>query len=400
MVNSLIDEYIHSQHIMAWLCSRPKCDFASLMLAAGSDELKRFAAVQVECKRKGARKIPLMADNSHVVFPTLLSVEQCTSELLAEYHASLVPAYSRIADLTSGLGVDVMAMSRRVSSVTAVEREPIVADALRHNTAAMGCENVRVVCADCRDWLKTCEETYDVIFIDPARRDSTGGRVYNMADCEPDIVSMMPDMLAHAHKVIIKASPMYDAVKATHELDGYVSHIRLVGTKTECKELLITCCNSPEPGPVFEAVTIADGKYHTFSWHADDAASASATYGKPAVGMSLYEPWPSVMNGGAFTLLSERFGIAKIAPNTHLYISTEFVPEFPGHAYVIERVEDFSKKAIKEVAKEHDRINVATRNFIMSAPELEKRLKIKSGGDHKLYGVRDSDGHPILLTVR
>ena len=58
-----------------------------------------------------------------------------------------------------------------------------------------------------------------------------------------------------------------------------------------------------------------------------------------------------------------------------------------------------SKQTYKDFAKKYPKINVATRNFPLSAPELVKKLKVKEGGDKMVFGVTVSDGDKLLIVT-
>ncbi len=56
--------------------------------------------------QKSQKKLPDTLKCKDFIFPTLLSEEQCTSDMLAEFHASLIDEGTTVADLTGGLGID------------------------------------------------------------------------------------------------------------------------------------------------------------------------------------------------------------------------------------------------------------------------------------------------------
>lgn len=388
-----------SVEIEKWLAANKGKDYMSLLLAAGKDEAKKDAVMQQECRRRVRSKLPFVAECLDFRFPTLLSAEQCTSEVLAQYHAGMIDEGGVVADLTSGLGIDSMYLSRRASKVYSIECNPTVSDALRHNCNALGIDAIEAVCADAEQWIREYNGRLDAIYIDPARRDGEGGRIYNLSDCSPNVVAMMPLLLEKAQRVIIKASPMFDAVKAMSELGSVVSGVQLVGTEKECKELVIICTSDSCGLPTFDAVTLnRNGEAEAFRWTLEDEYDAVSTFGEPEVGGYLLEPYPTVMKGGAFRLLSERFHVAKAAQHTHLYFSTTLPNGFPGHVYRIVEVLDFDKRAVKELGKRYRMANVAVRNFPIQAPELEKKLNVKPGGDLKIFGLTTNIGKKLVVT--
>jgi len=375
--------------------------FTQSLLRAGDDIAARQEAISREAARRASRKLPTLSATAGFRFPTLLSAEQCTSELLAAFHATLIDTGSRVADLTAGLGVDIFAIASRASEITAVEIEPAVADALTHNSQILGHDNVTIVQADSMSWIENKSDGFDAIFIDPYRRDNNGGRVFTLSDCRPDVTDNLPRLLNAAPTVIIKASPMLDTSLAVKQMGGHAHRVILLGTDTECKELIIICHRPVTDRPSFSAVTChSDGTYTSYDWDAHDESSATATTGTPEPGDFIYEPWPATMKGGAFKLLSQRFGMKKPAESTHLYISAERCDNFPGSPYEIIEISDFKKNIIRTLRDKYPLINVASRNFPLKAAELEKRLGTRPGGDLRLNATTLHDGRKVLIISR
>ena len=93
-------------------------------------------------------------------------------------------------------------------------------------------------------FLKTMKPV-DCLFLDPARRDSNGGKTVLIADCEPDVCALEDLLVERAHTVMIKLSPMLDMASALNELK-YVSEIHIVAVNNECKELIIIAFIGPK----------------------------------------------------------------------------------------------------------------------------------------------------------
>lgn len=355
---------------------------------------------QIERRNRASKKIPHALSHAAFYIPTDLSVEQSTGEALAAYHASRINDGDRVVDLTAGLGIDVLAMARRAKSVVAVERDPEVADALRHNAAVMGMNNVTVVCADCTEWVKTCDEHFDVCFIDPARRGEHGERIYSVADCRPNVVAMLDDLRRMASRLIAKLSPMLD-ISDTAIRFGCATRIMALGTTTECKELVAECALVPDEAHDLSvaAVTVRTGKEASaFTFTPAAEANAAAEYAMPTVGQHLYMPYPAVMKVGATKLICERYGLCKPSVNTHLYYGTEAIDGFPGERYDIVDVLPYSSSVIKRLSKRMPRAMVGVRNMGITAEALRRKLKISDGGDMRIIGfsAADSSRHLII----
>lgn len=389
-----------SPEIEQWLRKNSGADFTAKMLKAGNDAERRRAVVQQEARRRARIKLPLFAENEDFEFPGLLAVEQCTSQLLADYHSKPVRPESTVVDLTAGLGIDAMTFAGRARSVTAIERDNELAKALEHNAGVMGVDNITVVEADSMEWLLQNDCHFDVGFIDPYRRDSSGSKVVSFKDCTPDVVANLPLIISRVDELIIKASPMHDVALALDELRGQVRSVKIIGTRKECKELLLILANEKVEEIAVECVTIMpDGSSGSFSWVYGEKA-ANSVYSFPMAGDWIYELWPAVMKGGAYNIVAERTGISLLAPSTHVYTSSNLIENFPGRAMRVEVIYPFNKQSIKQIKAECAYLNVAVRNFPVSAPELEKRLGTKPGGEYRLLGVTDQNRTPFLLLLK
>ncbi len=83
---------------------------------------KNIAITQIACRKKAVKKIPELANR--IVYPAEVSIEQCTSEILAKFHASLFENCTSVADLTCGLGIDSYYISQVAGKVASLEANP------------------------------------------------------------------------------------------------------------------------------------------------------------------------------------------------------------------------------------------------------------------------------------
>ncbi len=380
-----------------WVEANLKADPTALRLKYHNKSPGDFdidAAVrQVECRQRFGKKLnTTLAANPHFLFPTELSGEQCTSDALASWHASLIPAGSTMVDLTAGLGIDAIHCAKMCTKVVAVERNSIVAQVLSLNAP-----EIEVHCDDCRDFVKNhTGDKFDVAFIDPARRAADGSRLYDMADCEPDVLKMLSDIKRIANHLIIKLSPMLDINRTLSSLPS-AHRITALGTTTECKELVIEIdftSAKPSSGSGIRAVTIGKSG---FSFTQAEEVRTEATYSEPEAGMWLYEPYPAVMKAGCYNLLCRHFDVQAVAPNTHIYLSGKPVNNFPGTEWKIIEVLPFASKHIKRLARRYPRIDIATRNFPMPAATLMQRLKVRQGSEFRLMALTSRTGEALLI---
>ena len=71
-------------------------------------------------------------------------------------------------DLFSGSGaLGIEAASRGASKVTLVEKEAMIANSLRQQVSTLAATQTEVIQAYALSFIKTCEQQYDLIFLDP-----------------------------------------------------------------------------------------------------------------------------------------------------------------------------------------------------------------------------------------
>lgn len=344
-------------------------------------------------RRCGTKFVADGEDYTPDVLPSRLSVEQSTSARIALFHASLVSASSSVLDMTAGLGIDAMMMARRGCDVVAVELNTCHAAALRHNLSSY--DNVEVVEGDSVAWLENSDRRFDVIFIDPARRGAGDIRVYNIRDCQPDLVEIMPMLRKHTGRVVAKLSPMLDVTQTLRDLAD-VRTLYIVGDNTECKELLADI----QPDMADRDVEICVVGKSEFRFTLAEEQASMTRFGVPVTGDYIYEPSPAMMKAGAFRLLCQRYDVSALSANTHVYFSDVLHDDFPGHVYRADAVLSYSSSVIKRFAVNYPDVNeVAVRNFDMTAEALRTKLKVRKTGNRRVIGVLDGNGMRHLLVV-
>lgn len=389
-----------AQDIIEWIELNAKADTSALRLRHAGDRQKNEAILQIECRRKAASKLSDTLKCRNFIFPTALSAEQCTSDILAEFHSTLVKGH-KVLDMTCGLCIDAFHIASKGIKVTATDINPEIAEAAVINAKALGLTTVDALCADCTQWLARHDCVFDTIFIDPARRGEGGKRIFALSDCEPDVIALLPLLKQRCRRLIVKASPMLDISSVRHSFGNHSPHIYILGTPTECKELVAVIDFDSEKVCANEitAVTLSHNTQNSFSFTPDEEASYDARYMNAAPGMILYEPYPAAMKSGAFNTMCHRFDTGKLHSNTHFYVSNSIQPGFPGSAMKIIEVMPFGKAACRLVKDKYPVINVTARNFILSSADLAKRLKIKEGGILRLFAVNTVAGPEIIIAA-
>ncbi len=344
---------------------------------------------QIHARQKTQKKLPTWFENSEVIFPSTLSVEQTSSEVLAQYKASLLSGNTLI-DLTGGFGVDAFYFAQRFKKVVHCEFQQDLSEIVHHNFKVLEVNNIHTVQGDSISYLQKTDETFDWIYIDPARRDASKTKVFLLKDCTPNIVELQDLLLSKTNNILIKTAPLLDIRSVLNELKN-VKRISVVALNNEVKELLIEIEKNYQQQPQLVAVNILSD--HTMIRHEfalDD--DVNAVYSTPL--NYLYEPFSSYLKTGLYNTLANRFEVKKLHKHSHLYTS-EQLKEFPGRVFKVNQIIPYNKKELKPF--ENKKWNVTTRNFPLKVEEIRKKHKLKDGGGIYAFFTTDLNNNKIVV---
>ena len=419
-----------------------------------TDEEFRFMVQQEEGRARLRDKLPTLVEQADWWFPPRLACEQCSSELTATYKAALIRQHytpspspcgegrgGSFIDLTGGYGIDSFYLSAFATEAHYVEQDPELCRIAAHNFARTR-PHLQVHNTTAEEFLRTLpdanKENNVLIYLDPARRDTHGGKVFRIEDCTPNIIDLLPLLQQKSTVLMIKLSPMLDITAALRSLgEGWQVHV--VAVRNEVKELLFVKSipqlqqDPPHPSLRREGVRLpstVDSNLHTLplcwgSWRVSDVLGGSYTAANYAhehwqtltftlqqeqeaqvsywnlqhTPRYLYEPNAAILKAAAFRFVSEGFRLAKLAPNTHLYAADHLLTDFPGRMWeVIAPLTSSMLKHLPETLREQG-ASILTRNYPLSADQLRKKLKLKDSATQTIIGVRVAD-KPTLFWAK
>lgn len=350
----------------------------------------RYALEQIAGRQKARVKLPSWAAIDGILYPPHLSMEQCSSEATASYKAKIAGGGDLFVDLTAGFGVDAAFISKGFKRAVTIEQQEHLCAISSANYSRLGLHHIDVVSGNGVDYLHTMEHA-DLLFIDPARRDEHGARTYGVADCTPNVLELINEMVEKADRVMIKLSPMLDWRKAVADI-GRVCEVHIVSVDNECKELLLVVSKQEQPLKLY-----CVNNDSVFDCAADESENCPIA-SLESLPTWLYEPNASMMKAGCFAALAERFHLSALDRNSHLFVSDVEVPDFPGRQFLIERVTSMNKRELKTALAGIQKANITIRNFPMSVAELRKRMKLQEGGDTYIFATTVADkGHQLFV---
>jgi len=374
-----------------------------------SDEEWRWFLQQVEGRERTADKLPTFAAIDDWWYPVRLSCEQCSSELTAKYKAEIIlpqieqiGQISNFVDLTGGYGVDTYFLSEHFDHTDYVEQNAELCRIAEHNFQfKIQNSKFKINNSTAEEFLETAGQ-YDLIFLDPARRDSHGGKVFRLEDCTPNVVELLPTLLAHGKQILLKLSPMLDLTQAVTSLSQVTWDIHVVAIKNEVKEVLLLSGGTDK----ITAIDLAAPKQAFVFTREEESNSVSGLTAQAvcqcnglsgAAGLYLYEPNAAILKSGAYKLVAQRFGLTKLDVNTHLYVSDTLVENFPGRVWKIANSPYLQiVPQGKEEPKAKSQANVLVRNYPLTAEQLKKKLHLRDGGERFIIGCR-VNGKPVLF---
>ena len=381
-----------------------------------------LALRQIAGRQTAHRKLPSWAALDGLLFPPHLNMEQCSSEQTARYKAdicrrllethhdspftlheppvTLHPSpFTNLVDLTGGFGVDFSWMSEAFDEATYVERDSELFAISSHNFGLVNFVNtVKTHNMDGIDYLHQLSHA-TAIFLDPARRDDKGARTYGIADCTPNVLEIKDELLQKSDFLILKLSPMLDWRKAISDLgEQNVREVHIVSVQNECKELLLvlSAMQPASPYVLFTINLLSDGTSQQFQ-----VPSPSSLHPSPVtLHQYLYEPNASIMKAGCFQELAQHYSIQPLAPNSHLFVSDQYIADFPGRSFQISAISSMNKKELKTVLSDIHSANITVRNFPLSVADLRKKLKLADGGNVYIFATTLANNQHVLIVCQ
>lgn len=345
---------------------------------------------QLESKKKCQYKLPSWFNTPNIYYPNKLNIEQTSSEITARYKASLLKGKSLI-DLTGGLGIDDFYFSKKIDVVTHCEMNEKLSEIAAHNFTVLGVKNIVTRAVNGIEYLEETKKKFDVIYIDPSRRDASQRKVFLLSDCLPNVPQHLSFLFNRAAQIVIKTSPILDFSNGIQELK-FVQEIHVVAVENEVKELLWILKQNFKGETLIKTINLKKNKNEIFNFQLREEKEVSANFSEPLA--YLYEPNAAILKSGAFKLMTHKLPVQKLQEHTHLYTSNNLIA-FPGRFFKVLSVILYTKKSMKSLALK--KANISTRNFPETVATIRKKLKITDGGNDYLFFCKNLAGKTIVI---
>ena len=322
-------------------------------------------ATQVKRLQRAKSKLPSYYAVRAILPPR--AYEQSSSELCA---AEKSLGGDSVLDLTCGLGVDTLALSRKFKRVVSCERDEVLAAITRHNLKLLGVDNVVVENCSAEEYLSSTTEHFDWVFVDPDRRGEQGEKLVLLEDCSPNIVALYPRIKEVADNLCIKCSPLFDTAEAMRKFEH--CSVEVVSLGGECKEVNIYVDDTTS---TLSAVAVGQGRFEI-----EQSRVAEADFAFPPTSFDGYNYLiiPDV------ALVHSRLSVAAFAGKADIWsangvaLSADMPNNVLGRIFEIEKIYDFGSKELKRELK-GKRVEIFRRDFPLSNSEICKKFSVKEG---------------------
>ena len=405
---NIIDKYKNDNVNELVLKKKKNKEFAEI-----SDNDFNFIINQISCRQKYNEKFPTIIQDKNWAFPNTLAAEQASSELAAYYKSNIIEEYYSSVDLTGGLGIDSIYLNKKTKKHTYCETDNNLYNTFINNSKALKMKGIKYFNTTAEDFIKAPDKYYEVLYIDPARRDDkslSNQKAYLLEDLLPNIIPLQKYFPKIASKAIIKLSPMLDINAAIEEIDN-VSEVHIVSIDNDCKELLVVC-NYKNRTEIDNIMFIGTNFICDYKESSDDIKSiikqqqileyrltnSNRRQYAAYVDKYLFEPNASIMKLSCWSILCSDFNIYKLHPNSHLFTAeSKEKKKFPGNIYKVVDVVNYDKKKILEIIDKESKVSIKCRNFPNTTDEVKKTLKLKDGNDYYLFCTTLIDNSPKVI---
>ena len=315
---------------------------------------------QIKGKKVAQKKFPFLLKEG-IIFPPNLNLEQASSQATAEFKAKNLKG-KKFIDITSGFGIDAYFLSQNFHEITLIEKNSELLEIVKHNWNILGRKAI-FLNEDLENFLEKNKEKFDLIYLDPARRDSEKNKKFLLEDLSPNLLEIQDKLLEISEEVMIKLSPLIDISYLISVLKK-VRKIQIIAVKNEVRELVVFLNSTQNNTDVEISCVNLESEEPEFVFNYEEEKYAVAEFSDAL--QFLYIPNNSVLKSGGFKMVSGVFNLKKLHPNSHFYTSNELVKEFPGR---ILKVEIMDSKEIKKGEK----FNIISKNYPLSPDEIKKK---------------------------
>lgn len=389
------ETYLLTNEDLVWMQAYEGQSMSSLQsaLLSQNDPHRRILLEQVIRRFKVNDKLPFLKNFPAYYLPPGIHLEQSSSEFTARYKSDLFYG-DQFLDLTAGMGIDAYWLGKHFTCGVLVEPHQELAQRTASNLKILGATHLEMHAGlQAEEWLRTCSEAFDLIYLDPSRRSEQGKKVFQLEEYAPRVDLLMNELMQRGNTIAFKTSPLLDIQSVLQQLPQ-ISAVHILTVHQECRELLFVIRKNANPGIRLVCAFYESGEWKQLTFVKEDEQILKVETDWPK--NYLYEPNASIMKSGMFKLLAQKYKTPQLHPHTHLYTSDQLHYDFPGRIFQMQAMLKVNAKEVQKYLPDR-KANLSLRNFPGKQADLKKLLRIVDGGDQYLWACTLQDASKRLL---
>lgn len=288
-----------------------------------------------------------------------IGLEQCTSELVAEYKSRRFTGL--VWDYCSGIGSDAAALTKRGCEVITVDADPACSLRTRWNAEVLSPERIpSCVCAR----VEELTDRSGLLHVDPDRRVSQATRAVRIEDYVPRLDQLQRWTEEFAGGAI-KLSPA-----ANFGGKFPTAEIELISVHGECKEATVWFGQLAGEKP----------------WRATALPSGETLAGEPMeavadirpLGGYLFDPDPAIVRAGLVDLLAERLGLARLDAAEEYLTGDSLVESHFVRAFEVQAELSNNPKEVRAYYRNSNvgQLEIKCRHIPVDVDRMRKQLSL------------------------
>lgn len=352
-------------------------------------DLVAAALTQSRLRNKAATKFGPFA--ASMLF-TPNGLEQATRFQVAARHANrfLDSQVPHVWDLGCGIGADAMACAALDLPVTAVDKDELTAAAATVNLRHW--DHAKVIHADVQDKTTIDPAPTDGIFLDPARRTTSGKRIFNPKHCEPSWDFVL-ETCRNALAAGVKTAP---GISDEHlPDDAEAQWISVDGTVVEAGFWFGRAARSG----IRRSAVILSEKTNLPAIVIDSSDHLRHPVDVGELGEYLYEPDGAIIRAGVMLAVADDLGARLFDPSIAYLTADEHRDSLVTTSYRIVDTMPFGVKRLRQYLAERKvgQVTIKKRGTAVTPEELRKQLKLDGPNSATVILTRVAGQQKILI---
>jgi SAM-dependent methyltransferase len=333
----------------------------------------------IKLQKQNLNKIPAALS---FVF-TEKGVQQSSSTLLAEYHAEKFAAFSSVADLCCGCGMDLMKIAEGKDRVYAVDLDEDTLQVALFNSQKTGLQNIEFLQQKAEEFSMSVE----AIFADPDRRPSSIRKI-GKDDIQPTLNELLR-LREITPNLAFKLSPAMNYRELHFDCEHTFEFVSENGT---LKEMLL-CFGALATTNVRLKAVILPQKIMLSKKNISIEIEKIKSF--------LFEPDPAIIRAGLVQECGAEIGYHLIDGKLALLSGDNPIQSELGRCYRVIEVLPFNLKNLQKYCRENEIgvLVIKTRGFPEKVEDFRKKLKLKGKNRIIVFILRKGDNHLMIFAL-